>query len=1749
MDRKKFEKLKHSIDQYDITNRYDKKMEIEENIVTKFGSEDTSKLVTEILKMPEFQINKAYLSDMKSRNIGRFVLSQNQIFLKKIFSPNTDVNGMIMYHQTGSGKCHKIDTPLIMHDGTIKMVQDLKVGDLLMGDDSTSRKILSLAKGEDMMYEIKPIKGESFTVNSEHILCLKITNQGITYNTREKRYKVLDFNKSTMGVTTKNFIEKSDAQIYYDNLINTEEDKIVEISVKDYLKLSNGVKHLLKVYKKPVFFPHQEIDFDPYILGFWLGDGTSRDPAITTQDSTVLKYLNETVIKYDLMLNYMSGYSYRLSSIKPQKGSNVFLNTLKKYNMLNNKHIPHILKCNSREIQLQLLAGIIDSDGHLDKKNSTIEITQKNETLMDDIVFLCRSLGFSAYKKIKKTSWTYKNEKKYGSAFRINVNGDIDQIPTKIIRKQAEKRKQKKDVSVLGFKVKQLEIDDYYGFTLNGNCRYLLDNFIVTHNTCSALQIAKNFQEMNSVFKKKIIVLTSHDVIFKTEMFNLRKFQNGYMYQCLENEFLDCIEDINIKVDNDMTTEMKQLINNKVYRLIRKKYDFKGYIKFGNDIMGVKNKHGKIESKYLDKHGNINIQAIEADYSNRIIIIDEVHHIRGIKGDSDDSKKSDLKQNYKSVIDALHNVLKYGRNNKILFLSATPMFNSYKEINLLMQLLHLNDKIAIPTPIKIQNDVMSKEHEKTLLNFANKYVSFMRANNPYAFPIKLFPNMFKESAKDVLAIQNFPTHDVHGIKIEKSEQLHHVVIVGSKMSDYQTKIYNMADAAILESSLSSSSGTSSGTSTNTNNQNSTESNENSNLSGGAYSKSKLKRKEKSISSNIDDSDTSDTGNYNNNVNSVQNLKKSRGSILHAKSDIVWEDIDEVSNDSSAQEEAHQLNINNLRSLSNITYPQMKAKTTKDYKFKNYFEKNRGGKQYHYHKNLGKKYHNFLHPDNLSIYSPKISKIINHLMSFDKKKNEVTMKSDGVILIYTRYVDYGALPLSIALEHCGFNMFNNGEQDNLLDNEKSGVKKYKNNGLHYAVISGQQDRGISEKQSTGSGISLSYSNSATLERLTDVENVTGDKIKVIIITDTGTEGFDFKYIREIHVIDPWYNLNKIEQIIGRGIRFNSHEKLPEDQRNCMIYLHCILHDDVDKKQKKETIDFYAYRISEIKQKNISLVENYLKRGSIDCNLNREVLSFTKEMNLRKDILTSQKIDHKNYLIQDIDFSKECDYMKCNMTCIPEINLGKAQKEQEFSKLDYLIHDISNYVKYIVFLYHIKPIYNYKELLSTLSEYIHINEKIFELALRKMVEEKINMWLDVKNKGKVKRLNGFLELRNIKDEDYYVFQPSIIEDNKILLKERTKYYDYKMTTPFMVELKTTGTDKLKLKTDGVTFGSKDSQTHIVEVENKFIRKIDGKFSKLLEYLVIIRETPDMIIICEMIIDSFDKFTLLAFIDIYNSLYDIKKQLKKELKKIKVDYSTFDLSNDEIPLNLKVHETLLRSSVSQYYDYIRSSLERNLYLFTDDSEKRTKIIGVYRHLSETSSKVTDVDRVKYYSINKESGLMERKSNDVLKHDQQKLVYENAEFVISERKNHGETEMGFGIWSEKDEYKFKSVKIDTTNLFSMKTQGNKFGTVCMTDQKLQKNAFFQLIFDFTQKNSPENVHRVEVMINPKKKKKSDVNIPSRMVHKEHNCWFYEYILREATDKNLETLFYINPIIYNLYYDKGIELYGFLEAMTKKKK
>lgn len=372
----------------------------------------------------------------------------------EFFNSNKKRGNAIMVLPTG---CHARGYRILLYDGVLKPVEQIIVGDTLIGDDGKQRKVLEIHRGYGDLYKIIPVKGDSFIVNGGHILSLYKTNEGKNYPSCHPR--------------------------------------VDEISVEDYIKKSNSYKHIHKLHKpKIVNFKERKIDFliPPYLLGVYLGDGSSSNGSIsiTTQRKEVAQY----VLNYTHKLGLFSRVSEKAGNNKAKsyfingdgrKNQNPVINELKNLGLFKltsgEKFIPDSYLYSTKENRLELLAGLLDTDAYYSK--SGFEYCTKSLTMATQIVFLCRSLGFGCN--------TPKAKIVNGSTYyRLNINGYLDNVPTKVSIRKGSPRLQKKNILVTGFSVEYFGKGDYYGFTIDGNHLYCDEQFFIHHNSGKSLIIA-----------------------------------------------------------------------------------------------------------------------------------------------------------------------------------------------------------------------------------------------------------------------------------------------------------------------------------------------------------------------------------------------------------------------------------------------------------------------------------------------------------------------------------------------------------------------------------------------------------------------------------------------------------------------------------------------------------------------------------------------------------------------------------------------------------------------------------------------------------------------------------------------------------------------------------------------------------------------------------------------------------------------------------------------------------------------------------------------------------------------------------------------------------------------------------------------------------------------------------------------------------------------------------------------------------
>jgi superfamily II DNA or RNA helicase len=398
-----------------------------------------------------------YLMDfpVEVTHTGKYAYQED--FVAEILE-NTKTRYDFMVHAaTGKGKCLAKGTHVLMFDGRTLPVEKIRVGDLLMGPDSTPRTVKSLAHGEEEMFRVTPTKGDPYTVNRSHILSLRITGLGSK--------KVYD----SFGVAHSS-------------------GDIVDISVDGYLASSDTFKHCAKGWRTGVeFSAPTNTPIPAYILGSWLGDGSSRGAKLFSDDTEVVQEWRRYADSIGLHLSVDTGPTvgtYRIASFHPNK-RNPMMYHLREMGLLQNKHIPKEYLTSSRSVRLEVLAGLVDTDGCV--SCGCFDLVFVNRRLADDTVYLARSLGMAAYAYPCRKRCT--NTDVWGSYFRVRVSGDISEVPCRVPRKKAGLRQQKKNVLNVGIQVTSVGIGEYFGFEIDGDRRFLLGDFTVTHNTVCALSV------------------------------------------------------------------------------------------------------------------------------------------------------------------------------------------------------------------------------------------------------------------------------------------------------------------------------------------------------------------------------------------------------------------------------------------------------------------------------------------------------------------------------------------------------------------------------------------------------------------------------------------------------------------------------------------------------------------------------------------------------------------------------------------------------------------------------------------------------------------------------------------------------------------------------------------------------------------------------------------------------------------------------------------------------------------------------------------------------------------------------------------------------------------------------------------------------------------------------------------------------------------------------------------------------------
>ena len=720
--------------------------------------------------------------------------------------------------------------------------------------------------------------------------------------------------------------------------------------------------------------------------------------------------------------------------------------------------------------------------------------------------------------------------------------------------------------------------------------------------TCTSISIAEQYSlELKELNKKIIIVLNPNEVPDFESMLKNRQYD---------------------------------LIRKKITKNIKSKYSFFGYQKLANIVKKME-KYINLGVEDTQKQKKLLEEKIRDYFSDSVLIIDEAQNVKeGEMG--------------KMLPPILEKIVRYSNNMKLILLSATPMFDNASEILWLINLLRLNDK---KSPLKMRDYFdakgnLKKEKESDFVKNTNGYISYMRGEDPYRFPKRIF----MKNHKNYIKHEKMPKKDKKENLIEN--RINYLHLIGCPMKGTQLEIYKEFEQH-----------------------------------------------------------PSQKGSFNQPYLMCSNIVFPNPIKVGSKKD-------------------------NL------------SKYIGDEGFNSVLEKKKIGKKIKY--KLKNESNNIFSRENIKNYSSKIDAFIENLES---------KSCEGIVFVYSQFINSGVVPLSLALEMNGYTKYDGS----ILENSNKPAKKGS-----YIIISGNKD--LSKN---------AYEN--YIKRLE--ENKHGDEIKIIIGSETASEGLDFSYIREVHILEPWFHLNKIEQVIGRAIRNCSHIGLDYPKRNVKIFMYASTLSE-NPSNDNETIDLEVYRKAEKKHKQMADVEYLIKTNAVDCNINY----------------------HNNRYFSDVgnDYSMKCNYRKCDFKCNPDLvgYSGKINDDTTKINPDILKDGVEEVVEKIKVLFSIKNKYTLDEILTKifgkskdnlkfvgyyalnkiLSESIQINDKngdsgylyyinglyiLIPLHYKdKIITNKLNKKKQTKKKIKIDKQNIFLGENTLSG--------NVLKDKKIQVYE--KYYNY-------------------------------------------------------------------------------------------------------------------------------------------------------------------------------------------------------------------------------------------------------------------------------------------------------------------------------------------------------------------------------------
>lgn len=493
-----------------------------------------------------------------------------------------------------------------------------------------------------------------------------------------------------------------------------------------------------------------------------------------------------------------------------------------------------------------------------------------------------------------------------------------------------------------------------------------------------------------------------------------------------------------------------EALQRRIQQLVKTRYTFFTYENF------------KVVIRRLEEQGQLGL------FQNKLLIIDEAHNLRS-------------GAHSKRVAEQLVRLLEGGLNNRLLLLTATPMYNEADEILWLMSLCTTNDKDALLDPRHLpllfdKNQKPISSTFKLIRVLSQKYISYIRGENPFTFATRLTPLQ-----SGIPLLTETPALNMNGVALRsKKNWLKNIPdgLVPTVLSEPQLQYAREHPIQIVE--------------------------------GETTTLTELFQAANVV------------------------FPTPEGGVYH-----------------TGKKEGF-----------NVCYVEADGATPSQFKHATWCRKPSEQP---------------LNGTNLEIHAPKIANLLKHIE-----------ESKGIVLVYSQFIWTGILPMAIALEHAGYTRV--GARAICSDAKSKG--RFKGG---YGILCGKESI-------------MGATQETVLSKVNALSNKDGGEVKVILMSRVASEGLSFMNVREVHIMDPWYHLNLVEQITGRAVRTCSHIALPLEERNVSVFLHVGTEPD----NRAETADLHAYHIASSKEYETQQVNQVIQSYALDCHLAKAVNVFPKTL---------------------------------------------------------------------------------------------------------------------------------------------------------------------------------------------------------------------------------------------------------------------------------------------------------------------------------------------------------------------------------------------------------------------------------------------------------------------------------------------------------------------------------------------------------